>query len=595
MLSAHLTTPRWALLLTTLAFACTDVPEATAPMSRRTSALAVKASNAPVNLDSLSRQLRQRGVRKYSVLEDSLLWQFIAGGDSIGILGLKEPGADRGVSPEGRSLVSAAAINAAFTAIERTPGVTVLNRDMVLPKARIRFDSEETMRRVRRFAFADYLEPDRMYDFRVMSSGCGMEAYTNGYSTLPEGDVVPATYPWMFIDRAWGMANGQGVKVGLVDTGADELQPELNQRFATGAVTNRTIERHGEQTNPCSHGTRLAGVIAAPRNGLNVVGIAYGASLYSADFGESTVSWNAWNVENAIRVAGEAGSKVMNMAFGTGIAYNNIDAEINRWFGMGVTLVGAAGTWEPCYIANSNNVLWPAEKEEVIAVSPAYYDGSRPCHAAYGPSLDLVAYEGNPTTGNGNVGDALVAVGKSSNASAIVSGVAAMIHQRFPGITPIDLKFRLIHASECLRPNMPGSWHRMVNAEAALGGICLRSAYPVNGPTQVDFWPGDPDVKSVTLEVNTAEVTGGAGQVTFHFLHPASAASNTITFNLDRPPPGQSYVYNPGLYIRQSGSTAPPLALYRSITVTDNSDFCGVGCLRAPSDPPVRKRPSRLR
>lgn len=150
MLSAHVTRQRWPLLLTIFAWSCTDVPEATAPMSQRTSALAAQSSRTPANLDSLSRHLRERGVRKYSALEDSLLWQFIAGGDSVGILGLKEPGADRGVSPEGRSLVPEAAIDAAFIALERTPGVTVLDRDRVLPKARIRFENEETMRHVRR-------------------------------------------------------------------------------------------------------------------------------------------------------------------------------------------------------------------------------------------------------------------------------------------------------------------------------------------------------------------------------------------------------------------------------------------------------------
>lgn len=309
---------------------------------------------------------------------------------------------------------------------------------------------------------------------------------------MPEGDILPVTYPWMMIDRAWALANGDNVRVGVLDTGTDWYQYELSMGYNSGAVPSRFFLLGGQdQTSGlgCSHGTRIAGVIVAPKNGSNIAGVAWGADLLSFRFGGDHIDPNADEVTNGLRWVGDNGANVIQMAFGFAFTHTNIRDEILRQYSLGRTLVAAAGTFS-CPLS-SNNILWPAEKSEVIAVSAVQYDGTRPCAAAYGPELDVVAYHGNPTTGRSLHGTTPVSIEQSSNASAIVSGVVALMLQRMPGLTPAEVRTRLMNSANCMRPGAPGSWRLMVNAEAAVGGICVLG-YPASGPDVVEFFDGDP-------------------------------------------------------------------------------------------------------
>jgi subtilisin family serine protease len=558
--------------MTVLACAEADPPTASQRMGEPRNAVAGHSS-----LNGLARALAGGRVRRYGELPDTLVWKFIAGGDSIAIVGLKRPDDHHGVI-QGRSVLPADAVAAAFAAIERLPDVQVLARDTVLPKVRVRLKSANALLRIRSSPFTDYVDPDRMYDFQWASgSGCGQPGWTGSVLNIPEGDIMPFTYPWMHIDRAWGLANGQGVTIGHVDTGTDVMQPELAVDFSSGAVPTRTISRSSAQFDPtCSHGTRLAGVMAAPKNGRHVVGVAWGANLFSYMTGADLIP-SAWEAENGIRESARAGAKVILMAWGTGFAANNVNAEIDYWYGQGVSFVGAAGTW-PCDLGYSNNVLWPAEKREVIAVSPAHYDGNRPCAAAYGPALDLIAYHGQPTTGTGAAGSNLISVEQSSNAAAIVAGAVALMRQRFATITPDEVQARLLEASNCLRPSSVPAWHRMLNAEAALGGMCIHTWPVLSGPGVIEFAVGDPPTKTVTYVANTSHITGGAGRVSFHFGDPNTAPEQTtLTRTYQRPSTTNGFYFSfINLYAKDHGSTAPPFH-FQIVTKVMNKprDDCG--------------------
>jgi len=71
----------------------------------------------------------------------------------------------------------------------------------------------------------------------------------------------------------------------------------------------------GQVSSACSHGTRMAGVLAAPMNGYGVVGVAWKSSLASVRQAGRIWDVNSYDAQQAIRDAAVRGSTVIVMAW----------------------------------------------------------------------------------------------------------------------------------------------------------------------------------------------------------------------------------------------------------------------------------------
>jgi len=82
----------------------------------------------------------------------------------------------------------------------------------------------------------------------------------------------------------WSQYTGAGVRVGIFDQGIDSRHPDLVPRLdlAAGRVAANPNARGGDPVEAGdNHGTAVAGVVAAARDGSGAVGVAYGATLVS--------------------------------------------------------------------------------------------------------------------------------------------------------------------------------------------------------------------------------------------------------------------------------------------------------------------------
>lgn len=117
---------------------------------------------------------------------------------------------------------------------------------------------------------------------------------------------------------AWPLATGKGIKIGVFDQGIDRTNPDLsrNTSLALGINTNTLAPGGAPVRATDNHGTAVAGVIAAARDGQGVVGVAYDAtlvSLYSSlQFGAQYLS----EITNAFRYAQNV--DVLNNSWGFG-------------------------------------------------------------------------------------------------------------------------------------------------------------------------------------------------------------------------------------------------------------------------------------
>jgi subtilisin-like proprotein convertase family protein len=109
--------------------------------------------------------------------------------------------------------------------------------------------------------------------------------YNTGQSTLPGDtftDITRTPGVDLNVVNVWNDYTGRGVRIGVVDDGVDRTHPDL-----VGNVDSRPVldpaynyELEGAPDDG-GHGTSVAGIIAARRNGSGVVGVAYNASITS--------------------------------------------------------------------------------------------------------------------------------------------------------------------------------------------------------------------------------------------------------------------------------------------------------------------------
>ena len=124
-------------------------------------------------------------------LPDAELWRYVAAGEGRAAVGLKSPGANRGVY-RGRVLVSGADWSRGRAAVVAQRGVTLLRADTLLPVLEVRLDGPAALAAVRKLPFVDYVEPvfgDPLPQQFAGVGGCGWGAPGRATASTPR----PAT------------------------------------------------------------------------------------------------------------------------------------------------------------------------------------------------------------------------------------------------------------------------------------------------------------------------------------------------------------------------------------------------------------------
>lgn len=126
-------------------------------------------------------------------------------------------------------------------------------------------------------------------------------------------------------DRAHRVSGGsRQVTVGVVDTGVDDTHPDLKANFSAGqsasCVGGRADTSPGawRPSDPAEdyHGTHVAGIIAAARNGTGIAGTAPGVRVSALKVSEpKTASFYAESVVCAMMFAADHGIRVTNNSY----------------------------------------------------------------------------------------------------------------------------------------------------------------------------------------------------------------------------------------------------------------------------------------
>ncbi|MGS2615534.1 S8 family serine peptidase [Micromonospora sp. LZ34] len=247
------------------------------------------------------------------------------------------------------------------------------------------------------------------------------------------------------IPQAHKITKGRGVTVAVIDSGVDPNVPDLRGQVLPGRGIGGDATADGRGSDDeIAHGTGMAGLIAGRGGGaMRQLGIAPEAKILPVSLGADQT--NA-EVAEAIRWAADNGADVINMSFGgPGVPDPEERAAVQYAIDKNVVLVAAAGNRKQ----GDADIAHPANIPGVIAVTglarngdffTGSASGSRAVLAA--PMEEIITPRPTSVSSNGySVGSG------TSESSAIVAGVVALVRARYPDLDAANVVNRLIRTA----------------------------------------------------------------------------------------------------------------------------------------------------
>ena len=336
--------------------------------------------------------------------------------------------------------------------------------------------------------------------------------------------------------------DGTGVTVALVDTGVAPVPELIGQVVAAVDLTPEGdgIDRYG-------HGTHIAGLIAA--NGVSarglIAGVAPGAKLVlvkvaggdGATDVSAVIAGIQWVIANQTRY----GIRVLNLSFGTDStapsATDPLDYAVEQAWKAGIVVVVSVGNRGP----SPGTVDKPGDDPYVITVGAAYgpddrtvvdvadFSGRGPTQDGFAkpdflaPGVSVMSVRApdsyaDLTFPSARLGSTLFKGTGTSQSTAEVSGVAALLLGAVPGLTPDQVKALLAATAGRGLVGAPGAGAGIVDGGAALAlALSGKPVPPANqgltpstgtgslGDSRGEIRVTGPTGKPITREVN---VTG---------------------------------------------------------------------------------------
>ncbi|MBC7385304.1 MAG: S8 family serine peptidase [Cryobacterium sp.] len=275
---------------------------------------------------------------------------------------------------------------------------------------------------------------------------------------------------------AWTIEKGsKNVVVAVIDTGLDANHPDLKANVYHDAAGNYGYDFVKNSVNPKDdhgHGTHVAGIIGAisnPKTGVS--GVAQGVSIMSVKYYADTNSGalNLKNTVKAIEWAVNNGAKVINYSGGGPEFAEEEYVALKKAESKGIVVVTAAGN-EHSDTDLPENYYYPSAYRltNIISVSATDINNKLIGSSNWGKTkVDVTAPGENiySTLPNGMYGY----MTGTSQATAFVSGIAALMLSKDPTLTPARIK-EVIRASVDLYPELSGKVASggRVNAKKAL-------------------------------------------------------------------------------------------------------------------------------
>jgi serine protease AprX len=262
---------------------------------------------------------------------------------------------------------------------------------------------------------------------------------------------------------------GQGIKVGVVDTGADIQHPDLAGRILATA----DFSGEGFRDNN-GHGTHVASIAAGSgqASGGRYKGVAPGALLLAAKVLRQDGSGMMSDVIAGLEWALEQGAQVINLSLGgppiPGDGNDALSVACDAVVSKGTVVCVAAGNSGPA----GSTVSSPGAARQVITIGASTKQDGVADFSSRGPTLDgrakpdvcfpgvdIVAARAQGTSMGHVVDNFYTRASGTSMATPHATGTVALLLQARPDLTPAQVKSLLMQTAKNLNlaPNTQGA------------------------------------------------------------------------------------------------------------------------------------------
>lgn len=184
------------------------------------------------------------------------------------------------------------------------------------------------------------------------------------------------------LPKMWEKTQGEGVTIGVLDTGCDLTHEDLKNNLVSGY---NVLNPGQPPVDGCGHGTHITGILVAENNDVGVVGVCPKAKVMPVKVLDDKGNGNMLNVAVGIRWAVDHGADMLAMSLGTPVKIQQVRKAIQYAAEKGV----------PCFVASGNagkmSLFYPANYPETISVGAVDVNFKKAEFSNCGENLDFMA------------------------------------------------------------------------------------------------------------------------------------------------------------------------------------------------------------
>jgi type VII secretion-associated serine protease mycosin len=355
--------------------------------------------------------------------------------------------------------------------------------------------------------------------------------------------------PTVRVDQAWDLSKSAGSQViAVLDTGVDAGHPDLAGHLLPGYNTFNTALLPNDDNG---HGTAVTGIIAAGTgNSIGVAGVAWNAKVRPVKVLDANGNGSDGKLIMGINWAVKNGARVINLSLGSRGDSPILYEAIQNAVAKGVLVVAAAGN-----SGTAEFPTYPAAYPEVLSVGATNRNGVLTSFSTLGdwvdvaaPGYDLASTAPRAQTPAGHA-PYMIELSGTSFASPIAAGVAALVRNKWPSLTPAQVIARLKATARDAGPRGTDQYY---------GAGILDAYQALGGRWAPDFAPGTPDTddqpaRATEIEANQSRSgnIGTEGDVDWYKV--TSSSPSTLCIEVMGP------LYDSAQYAQNFG---PVLSVY---------------------------------
>lgn len=239
------------------------------------------------------------------------------------------------------------------------------------------------------------------------------------------------------VSQVHQVTRGEGVTVAVVDTGVNARHPDLSGSVLPG---EDFIGDSDGRVDHDGHGTGMASLIAGHGHGSGdgILGIAPGVEILPV-----RVTGHSSEVAQGIRWAAEHGASVVNVSWGDAGEDPALRQAVSYAQQQGAVVVAAAGNPHQ----GDTSIIYPAAYPGVVAVSGVGRSGDFAVDTSVQGSGMVLAAPGVDMV-TASTGSEYAIGSGTSDSTALVSGVAALVWAAHPDLDAVNVINRLVQTAD---------------------------------------------------------------------------------------------------------------------------------------------------